>query len=56
MKMPPLDMVDSMKSIVITVEVKRGTELIWRIRLGRWLIGMAARVLNCSIEVNGLEL
>lgn len=45
------DAVDMMREATMTVTVKRGTELQWRLWLGTRLIALAALVMNCNIKV-----
>lgn len=50
-----VDAVDMMRQVTMHVRIKRGTELQWRLWLGARLIALAGLVMNCNIEINGLN-
>lgn len=50
-----VDAVDMMRRATMHVRIKRDRELAWRLWLGTRLIMLAALVMNCNIEVEGIE-
>lgn len=54
MRMPHplhLDALDVMKEITLDVNVNFKVRNLWRVRLGMMLVGLACRVLRCSLVV-----
>lgn len=56
MKPIPVDAVESMRDVTLTVTIKRGAELRLRIAAGKWLIRLAAWVINCNIIVDEMDI
>ena len=50
-----IDAVNMMKSITVTVKLKRNNELMFRLWVGRQLFKLAALVMNCNIKFEGAE-
>lgn len=48
-------MADAMKKITMTVKVTRTREFATRLRLGTFLLKLAARVMGCGIKVEFQE-
>jgi hypothetical protein len=46
-----VDILDMINHITISVRVRN----LWRLRLGLWLVSLAARVLRVPVEVVGAE-
>ena len=46
-----VDAVDALRNVYVTVSVTRVNEARIRSRVGFWLLALAARVLNCNIDV-----
>jgi hypothetical protein len=46
-----VDAVKAMRNVTMTLHIKRGTELRWRVWLGGKLLALAARVMNCHLFV-----
>lgn len=50
-----VDMVKLMRQTTMHVTVKRGNELRWRVWLATKLILLAAMVMNCRIQFEGIS-
>lgn len=48
------DAVKTMRGVTLYATVKRGTEVKWRVWLGVRLMYMAAWVMNCNIDIEGV--
>lgn len=49
-----VDVVNLMRDVTFHVTLKRATELKWRMWLGVHLLYLAAVVLNCNLEIDGI--
>jgi len=52
-KNPPIDAVESMRRLTITVTITRANELKARIWIAKRLLALAAWVANCNLEITG---
>jgi hypothetical protein len=52
MKPINVDALDAFSSLSVQVQLRN----LWRVRLGLWLLSLAARVLRCGVEVNEVEI
>lgn len=43
-----VDALDVIDNLTIEVRLKNG----WRLRLGLWVLALAARILRCGVQVN----
>lgn len=41
---------DAMRNVTLKVDVRGVNQLVWRLRLGRWLIRLAGIVIGCDVE------
>lgn len=55
MAKPQVDVVEGMRNVTLFVELKRTTELRWRVWLATKLIFLAALLMNCNVDISSRD-